>query len=475
MLELPESNAPLFHRIAQAVANAIRRGQLRAGDRLPSTRALAQELGVHRKTVVAAYAELRAQGLAASEPARATIVARALPVAVERAVSTPLAQRSRFPLPAQSAPFAGPLRDKGILTLFGGIPELRFAWPKELARAYGRALRRADGHRLLDYGDPRGEAHLRAALADLMRRTRGVPALADNIVVVRGALHGLYLTARALLRPGDCVAVEALSHPSAIGVLRLVGARVEPIPVDAGGLDVAKLAELCTRTRVRAVYLTPCHQLPTTVTLAAPRRKKLLELARQHELVLFEDDYDHECHYDGRPALPLAAADRWGVVVYLGTFSKVLAPGLRLGFIVATPDVARQLADYRAFVDQQGDHVQERAIADLLEDGDLERFVRHARRVYLVRRDALCAELRAAMPSLEFVPPRGGMAVWLRAPGVDTDAWAARAYAAGVAFQPGSIFGVDAAPTDCARVGFAACTPRELAEAVRRMARTRSP
>jgi GntR family transcriptional regulator/MocR family aminotransferase len=472
VFELAESGAPLYLRIADAVAAAIRRGRVRAGERLPSTRELAKQLGVHRKTVGAAYTELMSQGLVATAHGRTTMVARALPPAAAPSPGAAVAQSSGFELDATSTPFAGTRRAAGLLTLLGGVPELRFEWPAELARAYGRALRRRDGYKLLDYGDPRGDDRLRAALADLLRRTRGVHATPDHIVVLRGALQGLYVAARTLLRPGDRVAVEALAHPAAIGILRVAGAEVEPIPVDGDGLDVDALARLCRRERVRAVYVTPCHQLPTTVTLAPARRAALLGLARDHGLVVLEDDYDHEFHYDGPPPPPLAAADRAGVVVHLGTFSKVLAPGLRLGYVVATPDVATQLARYRTFVDQHGDRVQERAIAELLEDGDLERFVRRARRTYQARRDALCAELRAQLPALELEVPRGGMAVWLRAPGVDTGAWAERAYAAGVAFQPGAMFSVAGAFPEHARVGFASCTPRELAEAVRRMART---
>ncbi|WP_394828956.1 PLP-dependent aminotransferase family protein [Pendulispora albinea] len=469
-LELPESTLPLFLRIAHAITDSIRSGRLREGEDLPSTRALSNQLGVHRKTVVAAYAELRAQGLVISERARGTFVARDLPPSPPARRALPFSEHPGFHLPSLAAPFTGTPRAPGTLLLLGGVPELRITWRRELARAYGRALGRSDAARLLDYGDPRGEPHLRQALADLVRRTRGVPAPMDGVVVVRGALQGLYLAARALLRAGDCVAVEELSHPSAIRVLRLVGARVEPLPLDAQGLDVEALGALCARMAVRAVYLTPHHQLPTTVTLTPPRRKKLLELASRHALVVLEDDYDHEFHYDGRPTLPLAAADRAGVVVYLGTFSKVLAPGLRVGFVVAPPAVARQLADYRTFVDQQGDHVLERAVADLIEEGDLERFIRRARRVYQARRDVLCEALHAAIPGLELVRPVGGMAAWVRAPGVDTDIWAERAYAAGAAFQPGSIFGVNEAPAHYARVGFAACNTRELVEGVRRMA-----
>ena len=440
----------------------------------PSTRILSKELGVHRKTVIAAYAELRAQGFVTSEPARGSFVAVDLPPMEPGSAAQAFPPHSAFPIHASDAPFAGTPRAPGVLMLLGGVPEFRFKWPVELARAYGRAMRRQQAARLLDYGDPRGEPHLRGALAELLRRTRGVPAPAEGIVVVRGSLQGLYLAARTLLRPGDRVAVESLSHPAMIGVLRLVGAKIDPLPIDGDGLDVSALAALCERTRVRAVYLSPHHQLPTTVTLSAARRAQLLQLAQRHELIVLEDDYDQEFHYDGKPVLPIAAADQRGHVVYLGTLSKVLAPGLRLGFVAASPDVVRELARYRTFVDQQGDHVLERAIADLLEEGDLERYIRRARRVYMSRRDVLCEALRA-VPGLEYTSPRGGMAVWVRAPGVDTTAWAARSYAAGAAFQASSIFAVDGGPTDCARIGFAACNARELVEAVRRIAGVRLP
>jgi GntR family transcriptional regulator/MocR family aminotransferase len=157
-------------------------------------------------------------------------------------------------------------------------------------------------------------------------------------------------------------------------------------------------------------------------------------------------------------------------VCYLGTLAKVFAPGLRLGYIAATPDVIARIASYRRVVDLQGDHVLERAVAELLADGTLERHVRRARRTYRDRRDALCAALRREMPELEFEPPHGGVALWLRAPGIDVDHWVERAAADDVAFQPASRFALDGKRRDCARLGFGACTERQLAEAARRLA-----
>jgi GntR family transcriptional regulator/MocR family aminotransferase len=265
------------------------------------------------------------------------------------------------------------------------VPELRFVPQLALGRAYRSVLTRPHGARLLDYQDPQGDPELRDQLAEMLRRTRGLGATAGTVAVVRGSQHALYLAARMLVRPGDRVAVEALGYPPAWGALRLAGAELEPIPVDAGGLDVAALEAACERGKIRAVHVTPHHQVPTTVTLGAARRLRLLELARRRRFAILEDDHDHEFQYEGRPVLPLAAADRHGVVIYIGSLAKVLAPGLRLGYLVATPDVVARIMAYRQLIDQQGDHVLERALAELMLDGTIERHVRKARRAYRAR------------------------------------------------------------------------------------------
>ena len=180
----------------------------------------------------------------------------------------------------------------------------------------------------------------------------------------------------------------------------------------------------------RAFYLTPHHQYPTLATLSAPRRLALLELARRHRFALIEDDYDHEFHYEGRPVLPLASADAGGVVIYVGTLSKIFAPGLRAGWVVAPRPVIDALARLRVQVDQQGDLPVEAALAELLEDGVLQRHARKARRIYQARRDFLVEALTRQLPEvLSFRVPTGGLALWTRARGVKVDAWCARAAA----------------------------------------------
>jgi GntR family transcriptional regulator/MocR family aminotransferase len=237
---------------------------------------------------------------------------------------------------------------------------------------------------------------------------------------------------------------------------------------------VDALEKLCAVQRVRAVYLTPHHQYPTTVGLGAARRLQLLALARAHGLAVIEDDYDNEFHYEGRPTLPLASADDSGVVIYIGTLSKILAPGLRLGFVAAPRPFIERLATLRMTVDRQGDQAVECAVAEMIEDGEVQRHARRMRRIYQGRRDTLAEALTARLGGiLSFALPAGGMALWARvAPAVDVERWSERARAAGVVFFPGRrfSFAAESRHRPFARLGFAALTEAELREAVRRLA-----
>jgi GntR family transcriptional regulator/MocR family aminotransferase len=262
------------------------------------------------------------------------------------------------------------------------------------------------------------------------------------------------------------VAVEALGYRPAWGAFAAAGATIAPVPVDREGLRVDAIPE-----HVRAIYVTPHHQYPTTVTLSAARRLALLDLARRRRIAVIEDDYDFEFHYDGRPVLPLASADRAGVVIYIGTLSKILAPGLRLGFLVATPDTVARLTALRTLADRQGDPAIEAAVAELLEDDEVQRHARRVRRIYRDRRDAICEAIAKELSSaLEVTPPAGGMALWAKvAPEIDVDTLAERAMNRGVAFMTARRFAFDGRARPFARLGFAALDPRELREAIMRI------
>lgn len=474
----PSGAAPLFLQIARAIAEDISRGRLAPGARLPGTRTLAATLGVHRTTVVAAYQELASQGWTDARQGAATRVVTTLPeTRPSRWGKGPSARRGlpsrpAFAVPpATMAPAPTEMRT-GTLALWGGVPDLRLVPRDLLGRAWRRVVRARPP--LLGYAsDGRGEPQLRRALAEMVSSARGVPARADDVLVTRGSQMALFLIARVLLRAGDHAAVETPGYAPARRILAREGAEVWPIAVDEEGLDVRALAALAARVPLRLVHVTPHHQYPTTATLSAPRRLALLALARKAGFAVVEDDYDHEFHYDGRPVLPLASADEQGVVVYVGTLAKVLAPGLRLGYVVAPPPLLTRLAEERVLIDRHGELVLERAVAELIEDGEIQRHVRRMRRIYQARRDALCEALERRLGArLVFRRPAGGMALWAHAPAHDVDSWAKRALAAGLTFQTGATFSADGRPTPHLRLGFAVAHERELNRAASILAAT---
>jgi GntR family transcriptional regulator / MocR family aminotransferase len=467
-----ESAQPLFLQIVRAISEDITRGRLKPGDPLPGSRTLATSLGLNRNTVIAAYRELSSEGWIKTSVAQGTFVSREFPEvkaqrfsAIQRGVSQEVFPLS--PLQRTSGPSSLPTLPPGISMLGGWVPDQRLVPVDELSRAFRRVLR---GKGLLGYGDTAGYSKLRVVLAAMLSQKRSVAATKDTMIITQGSQQALYLISRAIFSPGDVIVVEALGYPPAWDAFRSVGVRIIPVAVDKAGLDVASLEELCKKENVRAVYVTPHHQFPTTVTMTASRRLALLKLARARRFAIIEDDYDHEFHYEGRPLLPLASANPSGSVIYIGSLSKVLAPGLRLGYIVAAPTVVERLLSYRALVDRHGAPLLEAAVAEMIEDGDLLRHTRRMRRIYTERRDALCSGLRATFgEALSFSTPSGGMALWCGVHGVDPDEWAKQSLAYGALMRAGRALQFDGAPTSFVRLGFSCVNEIEIKEMLRRL------
>jgi GntR family transcriptional regulator/MocR family aminotransferase len=306
----------------------------------------------------------------------------------------------------------------------------------------------------------------------MLTATRGLAIGPSNICITRGSQMALSLLARSLVRSGDIVAVEQLGYRSAWEAFRQAGAKLIAVPLDADGLQVDSLARVLRRHPIRAVYVTPHHQFPTTVTMSAGRRLKLLELARAHRIAIIEDDYDYEFHYDGRPVLPLASADRWGVVAYVGTFSKGLAPALRIGYVAGPTPLIERIAAYRSHIDTQGDQVLEYAVSELLEEGEIQRHIRRVRREYQTRRDTLVRALKEHLGErVSFDVPAGGIALWVRAQDrLDVDEWASNARRHGTIVVTASTFAFNGRPRPYMRLGFASLNREELMEGVRRLA-----
>lgn len=468
---------PVAQQIASAIAAEIQRGRLHPGDAVAGSRTLARSLRVHRQTVVAAFEELIAEGWLVSRRASGTFVADRRPDSAPKRFASAARARRIMPkrmgisladAPEPELPVTVP---PGAILMSGSRPDVRLLPGDLIGTAYRRVLRRF-GSGLLSYGDPAGLLHLRRALAAMLSATRGLAVDSTSILLTRGSQMALALTARALVRQGDAVAVENPGYRPAWEAFRLAGAEIVPVPVDDHGLDIAALQRIARRKRIRAVYVTPHRQFPTTVTLSAPRRLELLRLAAGERFAIVEDDYDHEFHYDGRPVLPLASVDTAGLVIYIGTWSKVLAPALRLGFIVAPPDLIERLVAYRSFLDLQGDLVLDCALAELLEEGLIQRHVRKVKRIYHARRDLFVEALgKRCGTFISFTPPSGGTAVWVRTRDARTAIrWSRRARELGVVFEPGNSFTVNAEPLPGARLGFACLSDHELSLAVDRLA-----
>jgi GntR family transcriptional regulator/MocR family aminotransferase len=470
-LELdPIAATPLVVQIARGISDAVRLGRLKPDALLPGTRTLARELRVDRNTVAAAYAELRAEGWVTARRGHGTRINRALP---EQPLQPHARKRAKAGFPLPRAPVDAPQDEPlvpGLSKWDFGVPDTRLAPRAELARGFRRALR--DGRGLLDYSRYRAQprSRLHHAILQMLEQRRGLSVAPEQLVLTRGSQMGLYLLARTLIGPGDAVALENPGYWAAAAAFRAAGARVLTLSVDAHGLDVDALRRLCHRERrLRAVFVTPHHQFPTTVPLSAPRRLALLSLAQRQRFAVIEDDFDHEFHYQGHPLLPLICGDSAGVVLYLGSLSKVFGPGLRLGYLVAPEAVAQRASALRALVDLEGDAPVETAFAELFEDGEMQRHLNRARRVYAARRDFLVGALRQALPSvLRFEVPNGGMALWAEVEaGVDLDRWAVRARAAGLIFRTGRLFCLEGAPRHAVRLGFARWNEAELSRAVK--------
>ena len=467
----PSREQPLFLQLASTIAEDIRCGRLKPGESLPGSRELAECLGVNRNTVVAGYDELLAEGLVNTRVGGGTFVAEPAP-GPPSAPSPPVELPTYALAPPLHLAQPGSTLAPGMLMMANGTPDVRLFPARPLARAFRRAIEHR-GRSLLTCTDPCGHVRLRTELATMLSRTRGLVATPDHLMVTRSIEQGIDLVARTLLAPGDVVAVEAFGYPPAWSVLKLAGARIEPMPLDHEGLDVDALEMLLSRQRIRAVFLTPHHQFPTTVVMSQARRERLARLALAHGFAIIEDDYDHEFHYAGKPVLPIAAGPGRANVIYVGSLSNLLAPGISTGFVVAPPPVFERLVSLRAASDARGDAAVECAIAELFEDGELLRHVRRMRRIYEARRDVLVTALtRRLGGALDFRVPDGGMALWAHVDeAIDIAAWARAGEREGVKFQGARAYDFLGREQPFLRLGFSYHDEVELAEAVGRMAR----
>jgi GntR family transcriptional regulator / MocR family aminotransferase len=490
------SATPLHKQLYDELRRAILTGRLKPGERVPSTRGLSQSLGVSRATVTQSYEQLLSEGYLRSATGSGTFVGCELP---DELLKTKPVEKSRPPAAQQetgrqielsrygasiadSVPFEPP-EPETLINFRTGRPALDEFPLQQWRRLTLKHYRAKDGSMLdvkdcslLDYADgSQGYEPLREAIAGYLRHARAVKCGADQVVIVNGAQQALDLIAKLLIDRGDPVAIENPGYLGARRVFLAHGAELTPTPVDESGIVVDALTSK-SKGGLKLVYVTPSHQFPTGVTLTLPRRLDLLCWAEKTGAMIVEDDYDSEFRFGSRPIPSLQGLASGDSVIYVGTFSKVLFPSLRVGYLVAAPSLARVLARAKWLADRQTPMIDQRVLADFINEGHLERHLRRMRTLYDRRRQTLVYSLETHFGDrVTILGENAGMSLMIRLRcKLDDEEVTRRARASGVGLVSARLYYLDQErPSNMGEfvLGYAGLSERRIREGARRLAK----
>lgn len=492
-----KSDIPLHRQLYEGLRCAILSCRLKPGERVPSTRNLAQSLGVSRATVTQSYEQLISEGYLQAVIGSGTTVCVQLPDELLRttplkAVTVKAKAKSRdngkYAPPVRLSRFGASLDDtqpleapepEAPINFKTGRPALE-EFPLEQWRRLLLRQCRADRVEMLDYATSlRGEPELRKAIADYVSRSRAVRCNDDQIIIINGSQQAIDLITKVLIDRGDTVAVENPGYLGARRAFLAQGAELLPTPVDENGIVVEKLAsqtELRSGKTVKLVYVTPSHQFPTGAVLPLARRLELLKWAECTGAMIIEDDYDSEFRYGSRPIPALQGLAETGNVIYVGTFSKVLFPALRIGYLIVPESLVRVFTRARWIADRQTPTLEQRALSDFIKEGHLERHLRRMRMLYDKRRQALVRALKLYFEDdAEVLGENAGMhlMVSLRTKFSD-DEIVQRAAEVGVGLVSAKIYYFDDYHSGQFVLGYAGLSERKIREGVRRLAKALS-
>jgi GntR family transcriptional regulator/MocR family aminotransferase len=415
------SKIPVYRQIAISIINAIRNGTLKAGTHLPGSRELAKMLGVHRKTVIAGYEELDAQDWIMIIPRQYVAVSAHIPLFKpqkwsEANILTPYENDLNIPFRTiEQNTFDENTVSNSDIIIDDGHPDVRLSPIDDLLKTYRSLTSRKYAIKNANIGTTQGTLKLREELVNYLSVTRGLNIFVDNLLITHGAQMSIFLSAQLLLGHSSNIIVGKPNYSVADQTFEETGAKIIEVNLDDKGIDTDAIETICKRKKIDAVYVIPHHHYPTTVTLSVDRRMKLLELSKQFSFAIIEDDYDYDYHYTSSPYLPLASGNHSGNVIYIGSFSKMLDPALRIGFMVAPKNFIAQCTAFRKIIDVGGDGYMQNALATLIKEGELKRHLRKAKKCYHRRRDFLDALLREKLGEyVSYTLPTGGMAIWVK-------------------------------------------------------------
>lgn len=458
----------LFNQIYEALRQAILSNRLHVGVQLPATRLLAKELKVSRNTVMAVYEQLVAEGYLQGKGGSGTFVATDLPVDLletrneiipaKSTSSRQIAKRSRVFFETSFCFTSTPNKPRAFQTGFSAIDE----FPVEVwTRITSRKLRTMPRHRL-DYCETQGYPLLQEEVAKYLAASRGVRCEANQVIIVAGSQQGLDLIARVLLDEGDEAWIEDPSYFGAKGALLASGAKLIPVPLDSEGLNIKQGEQFSKKPRL--AYVTPSHQFPMGVVMSLSRRLELLEWANKNSAWIIEDDYDSEFRYEGKPLMTLQGLDDDNRVIYIGTFSKVLFPSLRLGYIVVPPDLVESFTNALSFILFHAPMIEQVVLTDFIKKGHFGRHIRRMRNFYAARQKVLLNVLNKRLSDyLEVEKDVAGMhlVAWLKN-GLNDKEVAEKALEYGVYAPPVSFYCTKAKLPDGILLGYTGISPAEI-------------
>jgi GntR family transcriptional regulator/MocR family aminotransferase len=474
-----QSATPLYQQIKTYLRQGILSGSLAPDTRLPASRQLARDLGVNRITVETAYAELEADGLIFSKVGSGTYIlpVKPLPPISKVASGTPWPLWQQGPRVKAEASGVGMLNETYATTEH---PELinfsdgsgdSHLFPVDDFRKVLQSIMRRDGISALDYGERSGYAPLRSTLAHILA-SQGLQTQPENILITAGSQQALSLVSQLLLKPGDVILVESPTYAGALDLFRSLNFKVVGIPTDEQGMQVEMLEELLQQHHPKLIYTIPNFHNPTGTCLSSPRRRDLLVLADRYNVPILEDDFVGDLRYDGRTQPSLKALDPGGRVIYISTFSKMLMPGLRVGFLVADGPVYDSLVNFKYVNDLATSTLIQRALETYVTVGRYQSHLRRSCQVFRKRRDAMLAAIQRYLPdSVHMDTPQGGLFIWLRLPeNLSSEKLLVFAHEEGVDFVPGNHFFPDNSNgKDWLRLNFVVQPPDKIDEGIHRL------
>ena len=475
-----QSSIPLYQQIETYIRQGILSGSLATDTRLPASRQLARDLGINRITVENAYAELETKGLVYSRMGSGTYVLSPNPL-LALSKDDP---NDPWPLWQQSVEFQSRINKNKLpdktrkkttrhphpVNFESGIGDAHL-FPAEDFRKVLQTVMRRDGIAALDYGEPNGHAPLRETIAHILA-SQGLHTRAENILITAGSQQALSLISQLLLKPGDVILVENPTYSGALDLFRSLDFKVVGIPVDGQGMQVEMLEKLLQQHHPKLIYTIPNFHNPTGTCLSSPRRRDLIVLADRYNVPILEDDFVGDLRYEGRTQPALKALDPGGRVIYINTFSKILMPGLRVGFLVAEGPIYDALVNFKRVNDLATSTLVQRALEAYVTVGRYQSHLRRSCQIFRKRRDAMLSAIQKYLPAeVHLDTPQGGLFFWLQLPeDLSSEMLLSVALEEGVVFAPGNEFFPDqSGGRSWLRLNFVAQTPDQIEEGIKRL------